>query len=72
MDNREQLFGSDVGSENVFKNVALADKYKTPAEVREAIEKLLAVEPESDSDREFVEDEVIKLKNYLKFLETQE
>jgi len=71
MDKREQLFGSDVGSEKAFENVGMDEKYKTPEEVREAIVKLQEVKPTSDSDREFIEEKIRELENHLKFLETQ-
>lgn len=72
MDKTEQFFGSNVGSENVFENVGLADKYKTPAEVKEAIAKLQEVKTGSSSDSEFVAEKIDELEKYLKFLETQE
>jgi len=72
MDKREQFFGSDVSSEDVFDNVGLADKYKTSEEVKEAIAKLQEVQTDTSSDSEFVSDKIMDLERYLKFLEIQE
>lgn len=72
MDKTEQFFGSNVGSENVFENIGLTEKYKTPEEVKEAIAKLQEVQTNSASDKEFVMEKIAELEKHLQFLETQE